>query len=73
MAGYQFWYITNPGASTQYIWIIAESQEQAVYIFTSHGYDQFYDFDLEPCDIMPEDDFTTYHEIGQIYGGGASL
>ena len=73
MAGYKFWYISTPDTTTQYIWIIAETHAEAVKYFINNGYDNFYDYELESCDYLPESEWIHDHHSGQIYGGDAIL
>ena len=73
MTAYQFWYIPLPGDKTQYIWIIANTPEEALDIFRWNGYHDFYDYSDGPNDILPESEWIDHHESGQIYGGDAVL
>lgn len=70
---YQFWYKSSEYATTEYIYIIASSLEEAKHLFKKYGYNNFYDYDLNPIDVIDGRYFIYDHKAGVVVGQYALL
>ena len=68
---YQFWYKSSQDAPTEYIYIIAFTYKQAVYLFHKAGYNRMYDYSNYCCDTIPCAYWLNKHDIGDILGQNA--
>ena len=68
MKAYLFWYKCGPNATTEYIYIIAYTLQQARYIYFTQGFTRMYDYDTSPVDVIPQKDFMREHKAGDILG-----
>ena len=70
---YLLWYKVDANATTEYIYIIAFSVKQAILFFDKQGYSKMYDYDKNPIDCIPSNNWLAKHEIGDILGQYATI
>ena len=72
LKAYQFWYKASEDATTEYIYIVAFTLNQACYYFNYYGYTRMYDYETRPIDVIELSDLVKYN-CGAVLGQYAVL
>lgn len=70
---YEFWYIFNPNCRPEYVYIIAQGYQEALFLFKEAGYTKMYDFEVIPSRTIPERKWARPHRRGEILGEDAII
>ena len=71
MKAFLFWYKTSEYSTTEYVYVIAVSEKQAIFFWSKYLRETLgrpYDYIMAPCGIINQKDFVARHEVGDILG-----
>lgn len=73
---YLFWYCFDAYSKTEYVYVIAVSLKQAMFLWQRYlreNVGRVYDKAETPVNEIGEQDFIKRHEVGEVLGGRAII